>query len=139
MRLKKKTGEISDKIEKSNIYANITKNAGTIFEFMKNRGVEITFLGFLFLFASGIVNGLIEGTSPFMQNYVIFPQRGLQTVPETFVYLFAMISGSLGFYLLYTGGRQSIKQRISSFYFLIGFSTILLAMVISLYIFNIKV
>lgn len=139
MSLKKKAGELAYKIEKSNIYVTVSKNSGTFLNLIKKRGLEVTFLGILFLFASGIVNGLIEGSSPFMQNYVIFPQRGLQTVPETFVYLFAMICGSLGIYLLYAGGRQSIKQRISSFYFLLGFSAILLAVVISLYIFNIKV
>lgn len=139
MNLKKKTGEIYENLTKKTIYSNTSKTFTSFIKLIRSSGLEILFIGTLFLFAGGLVNGLLEGSSPFMQNYLIFPQRGIQTFSETFVYLFTMISGSIGIYLIYIGGRQSIRQRISSFYFIIGFSTVFLAIVMSLYIFNIKI
>ncbi|MEE9586184.1 MAG: hypothetical protein V3W09_04710, partial [Nitrososphaerales archaeon] len=76
MGLKKKTDEISHKVADRIIFTRISKSTTSTINLLKARGIEITYLTILFLFAGGLVNGLIEGTSPLMQNYVIFPQRG---------------------------------------------------------------
>ncbi len=139
MGLKKKTDEISHKVADRIIFTRISKSTTSTINLLKARGIEITYLTILFLFAGGLVNGLIEGTSPLMQNYVIFPQRGIQTVTETLVYVFAMAAGTAGIYFLYMGGRQSMRRRISDFYVLIGFTAVLLAIALSLYIVGVKV
>ncbi|MEE9586269.1 MAG: hypothetical protein V3W09_05135 [Nitrososphaerales archaeon] len=139
MRLKKSTGEIYHQLADRVTFTRIFKRTVSIINLLKDRGLEVLYLTVLFVFSAGLINGLIEGTNPIMENYVIFPQRGVQTLSETIVYVFAMAIGSGGIYLLYMGGRQSIRRRISDFYFILGFSSVLLAITLSLYIFTIKV
>ncbi len=137
MSLKKKVGEFSHRIINTIISVRLFRRT-SIIKIFKARGLEIAYLTVFFLFSAGIINGLIEGANPTMQNYLIFPQRGIQTLPETFVYIIVMATGSGGIYLLYNGGSQTVRQRISDFYTIFGFSSILLAVALSLYIFNIK-
>lgn len=105
---------------------------------LKERGLEIVYMIVFFTFAAGVVNGLLEGTDERVQSFVIYPGRGIQTPPETFMYFFAMILGTLGVYLLYMSGRQTVRKRISDFYIMLGFTVLLIAFTLTLYIFDIK-
>lgn len=140
MGLKKKTGELFHRVEDKNAVAYTVKriSRASILNTVKERGLEVLYLAVLFIFSAGIVNGLIEGTNPIVQTYMIFPQRGVQTMTETLIYLFIMLTGSAGMYLLHMGGRQSLRRRISDFYIILGFSVVLIALVFSLYVFVIK-
>jgi len=105
---------------------------------LKERGLELIYLTVFFTFAAGVVNSLLEGTNPMVRNFIIYPGRGLQTPPETLVYFFSMILGTVGIYLIYLGGRQTVRKRISDFYLLLGFTALLVAVTLSLYVFDVK-
>lgn len=140
MGLKKKSGELFHRVEDSVVVTRISKGASraSLINVLKERGLEILYVFALFLFTTGIVNGLIEGSRPALQNQMVYPQRGLQTIPESLIYFVILSTGSAGIYLLYMGGRHTLKRRISDFYIILGFSAVLLALALSLYVFEVK-
>jgi hypothetical protein len=138
MGLKRKSGNIYSKLTNKIPFSNFSKSITTITNIVKSRGLEVSYIAIIFIFSAGIINGIVEG-SRLPEGYVIWPQGGIQTVSESIVYLFTMVMGTVGFYFLYLGARESYKRRISDFYIVFGFSSVLIAIFISLYIFSIKV
>ena len=138
MGLKRKTGDVYSRITNIVFFSKISNSTSTITNIVKSRGLDISYIAVLFFFSAGIINGVIEGAR-LPEGYVIFPQRGIQTASETIVYVFAMVMGTVGFYSLYLGARESFKRRISDFYIMIGFSSVLIAIFLTLYIFSIKI
>ncbi len=140
MGLKKKTSELAHRVENHSTVSNMFRSFSrtSVIDILRDRVLEIVYLIAILLFSSGLINGLIEGSSPYAANYLIFPRAGIQTFPETFIYLFTMLIGSVGVYLLYLGGRQSMRRRIANFYLAFGFSAIIIALSFTLFIFDIK-
>tara|TARA_B100001971_G_C18168577_1_gene525722 strand:+ start:249 stop:665 length:417 start_codon:yes stop_codon:yes gene_type:complete len=138
MGLKRKSGDIYSKLTSKILFSSISKSTATITDIVKSSGLAVSYITILFIFSAGIINGLIEG-SRLPGGYVIFPQGGIQTASESIVYLFTMVMGTAGFYFIYLGARESSKRRISDFYMMFGFSSVLVAIFLSLYIFSIKV
>ena len=138
MGLKRKSGDIYSKLTNKILFSRTSKSTTTITSIVKSRGLEVSYIAVLFIFSAGIINGLLEGPR-LPEGYVIFPQNGIQTASESIVYIFAMVMGTVGFYSMYLGARESSKRRISDFYIMIGFASVLVAIFLSLYIFSIKV
>ena len=138
MGLKRKSGEIFSMLTSKILFSRISKSTASITNIVKSRGLEVSYIAIIFIFSAGIINGLLEG-SRLPEGYVIFPQRGIQTASESIVYLFAMVMGTVGFFFIYLGSRESFKRRISDFYIMFGFSSVLVAIFLSLYIFSVKI
>lgn len=138
MGLKRKSGDIYSRITNKILFSSISKATSSITNILRSRGLEISYIAIIFIFSAGIINGVMEG-SRLPEGYVIFPQSGIQTASESIVYLFAMVMGTVGFYIIYLGARESFKRRISDFYILLGFSSVLVAIFLSLYIFSVKI
>lgn len=138
MGLKKNIAKTVNRQTEGILYSSTIKRTTFIVNIIKARGLEILYISSLFLLSAGIVNGLLEGPR-LPTGYVIFPQRGIQTGSEIFVYLFIMVMGTLGIYLIYMGARDSSKRRVSNFYIIFGFSAVLIAVSLIFYIFFIKV
>jgi len=137
MGLKKKTGEIYSRLVEQIFFSNIFKSSTSITNLVKTRGLEILYVTILFIFSAGIINGILEG-SQLPAGHLIWPRSGVQTTAESLVYIFIMATGSAGLYFLYTGTQEKFKRRVSDFYVIFGFSFVLIAVVLSLYIFTIK-
>jgi len=138
MGLKRKSGDIYSRITNKILFSSISKSTSTITNIVKSRGLEISYIAIIFIFSGGIINGVIEG-SRLPEGYIIFPQSGIQTASETIIYVFAMVMGTIGFYSLYLGARESFKRRISDFYMMLGFSSVLVAIFLTFYIFSVKI
>jgi len=110
----------------------------SVFTVLKERGLELIYITVFFTFTAGVVNGLLEGTNERVQRFMIYPGRGIQTPSETFAYLFAFILGTIGVYLVYQGGRQTVRRRISDFYITLGFTVLLVALALTYYILSFK-
>ena len=134
---KKITKQIGDKLLITR--AIDSSSSASLIKFLKGQGIETLYFLALFLFAAGLINGMIEGSRPQVQSYMIFPQRGIQTIPETFVYIFTIATGSIGLYLINLGGLEKVKKRVSNFYVVLGFSTVIFALAMTLYIFSVKI
>lgn len=102
-----------------------------------NKALEIAYLLFIAILASGVVNAILEG-SRLPAGYIIAPSPSLQTLSETVINSFAIIFGTSGIYLLYKSGKQIVRQRISNLYLITGFFMIFLAIIIELFIYGIK-
>jgi hypothetical protein len=140
MGLKKKTSELAHQVENQSVISNTFRrfSLNSILDVLRDRVLAIVYLIAILLFSSGLINGMIEGSSPYAAQYLIFPGSGIQTLPETFIYLFTMLIGSVGVYMLYLGGRQSMRRRIANFYFILGFSAVIIALSFTLFIFELK-
>ncbi|OHE53531.1 MAG: hypothetical protein A3K61_00175 [Thaumarchaeota archaeon RBG_16_49_8] len=140
MGLKKKTSELAHRVENHSVVSNTLRSFSrtSILDVLRDRVLEIVYLIAILLFSSGLINGMIEGSSPYASNFLIYPQSGIQTLPETFIYLFTMLIGSVGMYLLYLGGRQGLRRRIANFYLIFGFSAVIIALSFALFVFDLK-
>lgn len=138
--MKKKTSELAHRVESHSAVSNTLRSFSrtSILDTLRDRVLEIVYLIAILLFSSGLINGLIEGSSPYAGNFLIYPRSGIQTIPETFIYLFTMLIGSAGMYLLYLGGRQGLRRRIANFYLVFGFSTVIIALSFALFVFELK-
>lgn len=138
--MKKKTSELAHRVESHSVVSNTLRSFSrtSILDILRDRVLAIVYLIAILLFSSGLINGLIEGSSPYVGNFLIYPRSGIQTLPETFIYLFTMLIGSAGMYLLYLGGRQGLRRRIANFYLVFGFSTVIIALSFALFVFELK-
>ncbi len=138
--MKKKTGALAHRVESHSVVSNTLRSFSrtSILDILRDRVLEIVYLIAILLFSSGLINGMIDGSSPYIGNFLIYPRSGIQTLPETFIYLFTMLIGSAGMYLLYLGGRQGLRRRIANFYLAFGFSTVIIALSFALFVFELK-
>lgn len=110
----------------------------TMFGVLKHRGLEMLYLLVLLALSAGIVNTILEGMRPEFAGAVILPNRAAQTMSEVVINIFTIVLGTAGVYLIYVSGRQTLRHRVANLYMLLGFTTILLALFIGLYIVGIK-
>jgi nitrogen fixation/metabolism regulation signal transduction histidine kinase len=85
---------------------------------------------------AGIVNAVFFPVAN--QGFIIYPQQGAQSIPETFVDVFVIGLGALGVYLSYIAGRQTTRGRLVSTYLLLSLFLLFLAVVVGIYVFATK-
>ena len=106
---------------KTNFYKGIREQVFTIIYLL-------IFLGL----SAGVVNAMLEGTKPQYLYSIILPSRNAQTWAETTINFFTIAFGSIGFYLMYIGGKQSERRRSSEFYIIFGLVLLFIAFFIGL-------
>lgn len=106
--------------------------------FLRTRSIEVIYMLAFVIFASGIVNTILEGLRPEYAGAVILPSRSAQTVSEAIINMFVIFLGIAGAYLAYRSGRQAARRRISSLYLVSGVTALLVALLIGLLIINVK-
>jgi len=100
--------------------------------------LEMLYLAILFIFSAGFVNTMLEGVRRNPQGLLIIPDRTVQSLAEGFINLMMLAFGTLGFYMLYQGSRPGGMRRESGFYLVGGFTILLMAVIIGLYLLGIK-
>ncbi len=101
----------------------------------KGRWIQILYLLGIIAFSAGLVNAAVQ---PVDQRYVIFPNRGFQSISETVINAFAILLGASGVYVSYLSGRQTTKQRMANFYLILALMLIVTAMYIGIYVYTSK-
>jgi len=101
----------------------------------KGRWVQILYLLGIIAFSAGLVNAAVQ---PVDQRYVIFPQKGFQSISETVINAFAILLGASGVYVSYLSGRQTTKPRMVNFYLVLALMLIVTAMYIGIYVYTSK-
>ncbi len=99
------------------------------------RWVQFLYLLAIVAFAAGFVNAAVQ---PVDQRYVIYPQKGFQSISETVINAFAILLGASGIYAAYLSGRQTTKPRMANFYLVLALMLMSTAMYIGLYVYNAK-
>jgi hypothetical protein len=134
MGLKKHTVALANRFYTwiTNIFS-VRKLAKTnIYSVVRERGLEIIYLLFFFGFAAGIVNAILEGSKPQYIYAFVLSTRIAQTWGETIINFFVLILGTIGIYVMYQSGKQSVKKRISDLYVAIGLVLVLMAVLVGL-------
>lgn len=106
--------------------------------FLRSRGIEVVYVFAFVIFASGIVNTVLEGLRPEYAGAVILPSRNAQTVSEAIINMFVILLGVAGVYLAYRSGRQTARRRVSSLYLVSGLVALVVALLIGLLIITVK-
>ncbi|MGD0395829.1 MAG: hypothetical protein ABSB26_02835 [Nitrososphaerales archaeon] len=70
----------------------------------------------------GFVNAIVQQVPN--QGLVVYPSSGAQTIPETIIDSFVILTGGAGIYLVYMSGRQTTKARAVNMY--LGLALLLL-------------
>ena len=109
-----------------------------VYELVTRRGLEIIYFLIFFSLASGILNTILEGSSPNFAFSVVIPNRSVQTWSEVVINLFSLTIGSIGAYLLYASNRPSATMRSSSFMVFLGLASLLFAASIGFYMIQVK-
>jgi len=102
----------------------------SIYPIIRRRWLEIIYLIILFSLTAGVVNAMLEGSKPIYIYAIILSSRSVQTWSEAVINLFTIILGTLGVYLMYQSGRQSVRRRASDLYFILGLILMILVVFI---------
>ncbi len=105
---------------------------------LRTRGIEWLYLLVLFLLTAGLINASGNSGSPGINLAPIVASGTAQNITETFIMLFAYITGSLGAYSLYLSGRQTIRARSGEMFFVVGLALIALGLTIGYFVLHAK-
>jgi len=125
------TAKISRRLEKSRLVRGILKiSVGKV--------IEGLYLLALLILLGGGINAVLEGLRINAPQAIIFTSPNVQSIGETIIYIFALIFGASGIYLIYRGSKFTSSKRLSNFYLFIGIVGLLLALLIEFYLFGYK-
>lgn len=99
--------------------------------------VSITYLVFFFLFASGLINAILEGTN-LPKGLNVIQSRSVQTFSETIIITFILFVGLFGTFLLYRSG-QSINAKTQYGFLVGGFFILTLSLILGLMLIKTKI
>lgn len=97
---------------------------------------QILYVLIITVFMAGIVNAVFFPVPN--QGFIIYPQPGAQSIPETFIDIFVILLGGLGVYISYMAGKQTTKPRIMNIYLLLSLFLLFLSLIMGIYIFATK-
>jgi hypothetical protein len=99
---------------------------------IKNNWIEVVYVAGIVIMSAGIVSAL---ASPVPESYIIYPGQNGQSIPETVIYVMAMMLGFGGLYFSYLSGRQTVKPRLVGFFLTVGLLMLAAAIYIEMYVF----
>jgi len=104
--------------------------------FSLKRLIEIAYMIVLLLLFAGIINALLEGLA--YSDIMIMPSFVIQSPIETFLNFLALMIGTSGIYLIYSGGRKTGKTT-PSLYVVSGLTILIIGVLIWLFIIGEKI
>jgi len=112
----------------------LTKTAGRtgVSTTIRNSWIEIIYIAGIIVMSAGIVSAL---ASPVGGQYIIYPGRDGQSIPETVINAMALVMGFGGLYFSYLSGRQTVKPRLVGFFLILGLLLIAVAIYIEMYVY----
>jgi len=116
----------------------ITRNATGLATFIRNRGLQLSYITIIFIFSAGTVNSILEGSRQDAGGIPILPTRLAQTIAESMINFSIIAMGMIGFYLVFTGGRQALRGRIATTFVLGGILLVSISVLIGYSILGLK-
>jgi hypothetical protein len=99
---------------------------------VRNNWIEVIYMAGIVVMSAGVVSAL---ASPVSQQYIIYPGRDGQSIPETVINAMALVMGFGGLYFSYLSGRQTVKPRLVGFFLILGLFLIAGAIYIEMYVY----
>jgi hypothetical protein len=116
----------------------ITRNATGWVTFIRNRGLQLSYITIIFIFSAGTVNAILEGSRQAAGGIPILPTRLAQTIAESMINVSAIAIGMIGFYLVFTGGRQALRGRVATAFVMGGLLLVSISVLIGFSILGLK-
>lgn len=138
MGLKRAVDRLASSLIKRARPFRITRNATGLATFLRNRGLQLSYITVIFIFSAGTVNALLEGTGQDAGGIPILPTRLAQTIAESIINFSTIAIGMIGFYLIFTGGRQTLRGRIATTFVLGGILLVSISVLIGYSILGLK-
>lgn len=101
---------------------------------LNDRLLPVLYLAAIVALSAGLENAILEGSNPSFAGISILPTAGAQTWNETFINILVIILGSMGLYVMYLTGRQTVRQRSSGAYLFLGLIVVLVALTLGLFL-----
>ena len=101
---------------------------------LKTRFLELAYLSVVFVMTAGLVNSMLESFKPQYSGMLYVPGRGAQTLNEVVFNFFDLVLGTAGIYMIYVGARASPRGRLSGLYMVFGFSAVIVAVLVAIYL-----
>lgn len=114
------------------------RNFGDFVSFFVSRIIPAVYIVILFVYSGGIVNALLEGSRPNLRGAIIVPSRAAESAAEGILNASTIAIGTAGIYLLYRGGRQTMRGRLSVSYIFGGIMLLIVSLVIGFTLLRLK-
>ncbi len=89
----------------SNLVTGVTKRGNLL---------QVIYVLLLVGFTAGFIDAVFFPVAD--QGYIIYPEVGVQTIPEAVIDFFIVAAGGGGIYLAFLSGRQTTSPRMVNFY-----------------------
>ena len=116
----------------------LTRNATGLATFIRKRGLQLSYIIIIFIFSAGTVNAILEGSMEAVGGIPIIPSRLSQTITESIINSSMIAMGMIGFYLVFTGGKQALRGRIATTFVLGGLLLVSISVLIGYAILGLK-
>ena len=84
------------------------------------KGLKISYMLFFLILTSGIVNTILEGSRPELTGQLVVPMQTVQTLAETFINFFILLTGISAIYVAYLSGQRETRSRVANLYLASG-------------------
>lgn len=139
MGIKSSVDRITDRVTQRVKYFKVGgRNFGDFVSFFVSRIIPAVYIVILFVYSGGIVNALLEGSRPNLAGAIIVPSRAAETAAEGILNASTIAIGTAGIYLLYRGGRQTMRGRLASSYIFGGIMLLIVSLVIGFTLLRLK-
>lgn len=114
------------------------RSVGDFGAFLRKSGLQLTYIVILVVFSSGTVNAVLEGSRQNPAGLPIIPSRLVQTIAESMLNFSTIATATIGFYLIFVGGRQALRGRISTAFVLSGFLLVSIGLLLGFFLLALK-
>lgn len=87
---------------------------------LMDRGLKIFYMLFFLILTSGVVNTILEGSRPELTGQLVVPMQTVQTLAETFINFFILLTGISAIYVAYLSGQRETSSRVANLYLVSG-------------------
>lgn len=114
------------------------RNFDDFLSLLISRVIPAVYIIILFVYSGGIVNALLEGSRANLAGAIIVPSRAAESAAEGILNASTIAIGTAGIYLMYRGGRQTMRGRLSSSYIFGGIMLIIVSFAIGFTLLRLK-
>lgn len=114
------------------------RNFGDFIPLLVSRLIPAVYIIILFIYSGGIVNALLEGSRSSLAGAIIVPSRAAESATEGILNASTIAIGTTGIYLMYRGGRQTIRGKLAGSYILGGIMLLIVSLVIGFTLLRLK-
>ena len=105
---------------------------------VSKRSLQLIYVVIISIFSAGTVNAILEGGRLNVTGAPVLASRYGQTIAESAINFSAIAIGTLGFYLVFIGGRQALRGRIAIAFILSGLLLVLIGLLVGFFVLSLK-